>query len=264
MRRAFLTLLVPIAMAAAVDDCGGSTEGAGDGGTPSCGAAEQPCCNGTACDDGTTCTAGRCIPPCGAAGQACCNGTACNADLVCSGGSCVIPGSDDGGVDAPTESGNDATSDAFGEASFEASGESGSPVVYNEQFMQGVTYKAGDPQYDHWGQFIQALTGSYTQFTVSGTFDQQGFTCNVPGIANSLAQWLRSGGGNSITSCGQYEVGVQNCGATGMQLAIGVQTCACQPGTFIVVHPWATNAEWGGVNTATCPGPTQEMRVVFQ
>lgn len=98
---------------------GGAHEGGPVDGTVGCGAASQACCDGTACGNGLTCTAGVCVVPCGAEGQACCNGIACNAGLTCGGGTCngaVVDGGADssppGDSSSPVDAAGDATADA--------------------------------------------------------------------------------------------------------------------------------------------------------
>jgi hypothetical protein len=93
----------------------GAQDGAPVDGTVGCGASGQACCDGTACNNGLTCTGGTCVAPCGAAGEACCNGSACDNGLACAGGTCSA--STDGGAEAsppPTDAGTDTTPPADG------------------------------------------------------------------------------------------------------------------------------------------------------
>ncbi|HJZ85914.1 MAG TPA: hypothetical protein VKN99_12125 [Polyangia bacterium] len=60
--------------------------GGADGGPPrcECGAAAEPCCNGTSCNAGLTCMIGSC-GGCGLVGQQCCTGGACAPNAICTG-----------------------------------------------------------------------------------------------------------------------------------------------------------------------------------
>ncbi len=52
------------------------------------------------------------------------------------------------------------------------------------------------------------------------------------------------------------------CGG-GVELSAANSICSC-PNPEYIVRPCIGNANWGGVNTATCGGDTQTMTVVFE
>src|SRR5689334_21433891 len=78
-------------------DSGGEGEGEGepDAGSEfgACGSEREPCCRGTLCEPGMTCSAGPCTgeTSCGHKSQPCCTGDACESGLVCTGATCEEP-----------------------------------------------------------------------------------------------------------------------------------------------------------------------------
>jgi formylglycine-generating enzyme len=82
-------------------------------GTTTCGGSDEPCCEGTACNNGLTCGKGTCNAKCGGSGEPCCDGTACNAGLTCSGKTCAASNHADASAhDAAQDSAGDVDDDA--------------------------------------------------------------------------------------------------------------------------------------------------------
>ena len=58
-------------------------------------------------------------------------------------------------------------------------------------------------------------------------------------------------------------VGMGTCGS-GNELSASGTTCICTSPGHIIRACIGVNANWGGVNTATCSAPTQTMTAVFR
>jgi hypothetical protein len=133
-------------------------------------------------------------------------------------------------------------------------------VTYSDNFtLNGNTTPANCTT---WNNFIAALTGSYNSITIKGSLDGVGVTCTNSGAnePNQLIAAMRSNGAVSI-ACSGRTWAVGQC--SGVELSAMGSICAC-PTPGYIVRACIGNANWGGVNSATCGGPTQTITVVAQ
>jgi hypothetical protein len=94
---------------------------------------------------------------------------------------------------------------------------------------------------------------------MSGIFDTTGVTCSDPAAATQICRALHHGSFTSV-SCGGHTWSVGQCGGT--ELSVDVSVCFCSfPGR--TVRP-CEGEFWGGVNTDTCDGQSQNMTVVCE
>jgi len=119
-----------------------------------------------------------------------------------------------------------------------------------------------------WDAYRASLLPSYTYSYVNlkGTNDMVGRTISDPVVASNLAAALRTATGGDFTSGGYtWRVGIDcgsGCGGGVVELSANGDNCACaSPGYSI--RPNLINSNWGGVNTATCSGPSQTIYVTF-
>lgn len=140
-------------------------------------------------------------------------------------------------------------------------------TAYSEAFTQGTGYCTGDPQSDHWNQFLTALPASSDRITIAGSLDPTGFTCTDPAKVTDILDNLKNGnaatvqcgatywttgacgngcGSNTELSVATFVPGICNCYSSGS----GVATLrpSIQPG----------NPNWGGFGD-TCFAPTQTL-----
>ncbi|MFM9943628.1 MAG: PKD domain-containing protein [Bacteroidia bacterium] len=153
-------------------------------------------------------------------------------------------------------------------------------IAYSDTFVQGVTYCPGNSQYNGWGDFRSKLDTTnfkLLSITMKGTFDVTGRTCNDSFIARRLAIRLKNpvAGTDLSIVCGSNTWVVAGLGAcySGGSCAsssdnVGVaadgQTGACNCATpSYQLRPIIGNGNWGGVNTVSCPGPSQRMTLEF-
>ena len=144
-------------------------------------------------------------------------------------------------------------------------------VVYNQAFVGGSTPTT---QCTAWTTFLSSLlsTYTYTGFTISGTMDPVGITCNDPVIATAVATALRTYTAYSVfdataTPTAQtWYVGTgcitgSGCDPTGVELS-NQSPCLC--GSGYSVRPHIGNSNWGGIAGAPCPPASQTMIVTFR
>jgi cysteine-rich repeat protein len=101
---------------------------------------------------------------------------------------------------------------------------------------------------------------NFSTVVIRGSNHPQGVTCNgVP--ANTICQALGDGLAVNNVMCNGRTWNVGNCG-NGPEINAQLNgVCACtSPG--YTVRPCIGNNNWGGVNTATCGGPTQTIEVI--
>jgi len=237
-----------------------------------------PTPSGSSCEDGNTCNgaetcdgAGKCQPGTNAtAGTSCPDGTVCNGDETCNGVGACLPG-------APPEvtDRNPCTADACDPITGvshnpvpDGTGCSGIGVcqagvcsvqgtVFSDDF---IAFQSAPAQCSHWNDFLfnQLTGGSYSSVSMSGTFDPTGVTCSDPAAATQICGALHSGGFVSV-ACNGHLWNVGGCGGT--ELSVDVSFCSCSFGR--TVRP-CTGEFWGGMNTSTCDGPSQNMTVVCE
>jgi hypothetical protein len=260
--------------ACTVDQCVG-------GGTASgfCRNTARP--SGTACGDDNACNgvelcdgAGQCQPgTIAAAGTSCADGDACNGDETCNGFGTCVPG-------APpvVNDGNTCTDDfcdptagvehvslpdgttCSGSGVCQAGTCSVQGFTFSQDFFEGATPFG---QCDQWNVFLgQVGGGQFNSVTLSGTFNTAGLTCNDPVAATQICQSMHDGGFASVFCNGRvWNVG--QCGF-GTEVSADGSTCVCAFGSGNVARPCIGNSNWGGVNTTTCFGPTQNITVTCQ
>ena len=129
-------------------------------------------------------------------------------------------------------------------------------VAFSGSFTQGQVASGQCPL---WTSFRAKLTGTYSTITISGSSDLVGRTCT--GVsANTLCQALRTGTTVSGLACNGNTWFVDQCSG-GLEITADGAACACKTPGYAVRPCLSSNGDWGGVNTATCNGPTQTMNV---
>ncbi len=137
-------------------------------------------------------------------------------------------------------------------------------VTYNETFTGGSSYASGSSQWDNWTSFRNALdttSNKFARVTISGTYDATGRTCADPTLTRRIATNLRNNTASSIT-CNGFTWNVGGCGA-GPEFNVGGTICACNNGYSVRPQIGSGNTNWGGVNSTTCGGPTQYIKIEF-
>jgi hypothetical protein len=264
--------------------CGGQADGGGGwgcaNGTCSCPQSKTDC-NGECVDmqnDMDNC--GGCNNRCSAiAGQKCTAGVCCTPDKKVCGNVCIDVLSDSnhcGACDAP----------ACGMGQYCGNGTCFNNGEYTQQFTQGQAEQA---KCNAWQAFRSHLDGNvqYTKITLKGSFDDAGVTCTGE-KANTLCQALKNGvevGSDVPFNCGGPKWGIRkDCSpfddAGPPEVAIGAfinagqgdDACGGCNDPAYSVRPCSTNlrnhtltANWGGINSPTCPTPpTQEISVICE
>ena len=141
-------------------------------------------------------------------------------------------------------------------------------LVYSHEFVNGVTYCPGDPQYDDWLSYRASLpTSGVMSITVSGTQDPTGRPCNDPIVAQQIADAMRNQTTLTV-DCGGFtwRVGIacqEGCGLpdNDLVLSVGGETCSCVA-TYLL-RPGVGNENWGGITGSSCFSPTQTMTVTI-
>jgi hypothetical protein len=84
-------------------------------------------------------------------------------------------------------------------------------------------------------------------------------TCSDPVAASQICGAMHRGNFVSVT-CNGHNWSVGSCGGT--ELSVDTTFCSC---SFIghTVRPCLSDV-WGGVNTETCDGPSQNMQVICE
>lgn len=151
--------------------------------------------------------------------------------------------------------------------SFVAWGATAQTITWTDSFTQGLAPTAA--QCENWNNFRASLAlKNFASVTISGTFDEVGKTISDPTAATALAQLLSSGTAGTITS-GVHSWSVGNtcggsvCGGVSITLSVDGSTSACDCSDTYAIKPNTMGDQWGGINTATCSGPSQTMRLVF-
>jgi hypothetical protein len=134
--------------------------------------------------------------------------------------------------------------------------------TYSEDFVNG---SASPTQCTSWNSWRAGLaTSGYSSVTMSGTFDTTGITCSDPTMAQAIADAIRTGArgtwtcdGHDWSLCDRYS------GELWIDPPLECSGSNC-PNPGYLVRPCIGNANWGGVNTATCTSnPSQNMTVEF-
>jgi hypothetical protein len=235
-------------------DGGVQTLCAADGSTPYCADTQTSNANcgacGKACGNGQACSNGQCTTNCG------------NGDTLCNTG-------DAGAYCASLQSDN-ANCGTCGKSCGTGKCVSGTCTAASTSYFDSFTTNvAASTQCTHWQTFVAGLSGnSYSGMRMQGTDDTTGITCNDSTVTTNMATALANGtaytatcNGHTWSNCNRYgdelwidppsQCSVSNCPTPGylMRPCIAVSS----PG----------NVNWGGVNSATCSGPTQTMALTF-
>ena len=112
-----------------------------------------------------------------------------------------------------------------------------------------------------WNTFRMSLTGPYTKITMNGSNDMVGKVC-MGAAANTICQNLKNGLA-SDTVCGGDTWRIGNCG-NGVEITTTAAICQCNVGHTVRPCIQPNNPNWGGMNSATCNGPSQTMNVVCE
>jgi len=239
---------------------GGYDGGAGWSlGTPGCG--KSVCA--VACPQGmTACTDGICYDTqnfhdnCGSCGTACAaNSEWCTQGHCCGVGTAYCNGACTDVLTSPTNCGGCGIT-CGGGTPFCSAGTCIAGVTFSQSFTQSQIATAQCPV---WTAFRASLTGTYSSITIAGSNDLVGRTCTGAG-ANTLCQALHNGTVVSALSCSGNTWNVDTC-AGSLKITADGAACTCKTPGYAVRPCLASNGDWGGVNTATCNGPSQTMTV---
>lgn len=136
---------------------------------------------------------------------------------------------------------------------------------FSEFFENGVTPST---QCTAWINFKNSLaTSGYARVTMSGEYDTTGITCSDPAIVQQIADALRTGT-QGIWLCDgrDWNFCPTHGGDEGALWIDPPSECSgvnC-PNPGYIIRPCQGNANWGGVNTTTCGGPSQVMVLRFE
>ena len=132
-------------------------------------------------------------------------------------------------------------------------------IIYSQIFTSGVTPSS---QCTAWTSFLAQLTVlPYTKLTINGTLDPIGITLTDSTVVAAIALALRTAVSYGPSVSNGYSWMVGACGA-GPELSAAGSICFC-PSSAYILRPCIGNANFGGVNSATCGGPDQTMSVIF-
>lgn len=132
--------------------------------------------------------------------------------------------------------------------------------MYSQSFTSGSTPSS---QCTAWTSFVAQLTTlPYTLLTINGTLDPVGITIVDPSVIASIALALRTSSAYGPVTSNGHSWAVGGCGG-GSELSASGSICSC-PSPDYIVRPCIGNSNFGGINSATCSGPTQVMMVLFQ
>ncbi|TAJ41037.1 MAG: HYR domain-containing protein, partial [Chitinophagaceae bacterium] len=140
-------------------------------------------------------------------------------------------------------------------------------IVFSQNFVQGAT---NSTYCNAWTTFTNQLVAgnTYSKLTIKGTYDQTGVSVTDPAVIAQIAAALKNGTNGTWTTNGRtWAVG--NCGGPGALSATNGYVCSCDQNGYVVrpcidLQSGYGNPNWGGVNTATCNGPSQNITVVFE
>ena len=137
------------------------------------------------------------------------------------------------------------------------------PVTYSQSFTSGIG--SSGAQCTAWNSFRAAIsaTTTYSRITISGSNNTTGVSC-TGATANTICQSLRTGITLNSTACDSRNWAVGTC-VSSIELSANGAICSCpSPGYISRPCIGGTNPNWGGINSATCSGPTQTIIVTCQ
>jgi cysteine-rich repeat protein len=125
-----------------------------------------------------------------------------------------------------------------------------------------TTAMGGQDHCPAWNAFRASIAGGgYTKITMRGSNDMVGRVCNGAN-ADTLCQNLKNGLA-SATLCDGFTWRIGNCGA-GVELTTASALCQCEVTHSVRPCIGGGNPNWGGMNTATCNGPSQTLEVICE
>ena len=135
------------------------------------------------------------------------------------------------------------------------------PHIFSEFFQSGVTETAAECT--NWDTFRANLQPTeYTCVQLVGSAGKGRTTCDAPNV-QLIATALRNGTTASVIS-GSDTWNVGTCGS-GIEInANAAGICSCSATAILRPCIGAGNANWGGVGTATCSGPSQSIQLIFR
>ncbi|WP_366524546.1 hypothetical protein [Nannocystis sp.] len=115
-----------------------------------------------------------------------------------------------------------------------------------------------------WNNFRASLgAGPYTKITLRGSNDMVGRVCNGA-TAQTLCQALKNGTAVGPLACDGNNWRTGNCGG-GLEINADGTLCSCDnPGWIVRPCIGGGNPNWGGMNSATCNGPSQTLEVICE
>src|SRR5258706_695756 len=135
------------------------------------------------------------------------------------------------------------------------------PYIFSEFFQTAVSETAAECT--NWDTFRANLQPTnYTCVELVGSTAKGRTTCDAPNV-QLIATALRNGTTASVIS-GSDTWNVGTCGS-GIEInanASGI--CSCSAAAILRPCIGAGNANWGGVGTATCSGPSQSIQLIFR
>ncbi|MBS3915942.1 MAG: PKD domain-containing protein [Bacteroidetes bacterium] len=154
-------------------------------------------------------------------------------------------------------------------------------VSFRDTLTQGQTYCTTSDELKRWKTFRSNLDSSthfFTEISMNGQFASSARTCKDKWAVRKLAAALKSGTSFSI-ACDGYNWSVGGPGScvviggcthnTGEDIHFSSETgtlgvCQCGSGTYWVIRHAIGNANWGGINSATCGATTQWVELIFK
>lgn len=141
-----------------------------------------------------------------------------------------------------------------------------SGVTFSQTFTNGAS--PGTTIENAWTTFRSQLTGTYTTMTISNSLGQSITVtdANVQNIANALKTATTGTNFSVVIGANTWRV-IQGCVA-GTADANSIyltndNACGCGGAGKYTVRPMIKNANWGGINGASCNAPTQTITVTF-
>jgi hypothetical protein len=132
-------------------------------------------------------------------------------------------------------------------------------AIYSQDFVQG---QASNAQCTEWRNFKTLILDTYTKVTIKGSYDTTGVSCGGSS-ADAICKAIKNNGqgswtcdGRTWTLCNRYE------GELWINPPSLCSGSNCPTG--YIVRPCIMSSNWGGVNTATCGGPSQNITVICE
>jgi hypothetical protein len=255
-------------------EAGDPVDDGGEAGAPSWTYGTLTCANSSCqvvCPQGTTECGGLCFDMsrnrdhCGTCNNACASNENCSVGKCCKGAT-VACGGHCADLSRDMNHCGDCTTTCSSQSEFCSQGQCVPANVYQAAFQGNITAHSSS-QCTDWQTWLGNLTGPYNGIVLRGLVADAGpdaapteRSCVGP-QANALCQALKNGTATNVTcgDAGSWATGTYNTSVGVAAQSTTVSTCT-NPG--YVARPCTTNTYWGGVGTATCPGPSQTISVI--